>query len=156
MSTQHFNSKIQYRKVQVYLDYSGCYELRKVPGISDQNRSHFQSKHVRKHRKLPRNVKTQNERLRFSTDQMCPIDQENDMKHILDVLRNTLFCFKFFDSRKFPMFTNMLNLKMTAILIKDFRNLSQFVTSRTVIPKVVNIDPQGSMETYKGSTRVKI
>ena len=55
---------------------------------------------------------------------MCPIDQENDIKRKFDVLKNTLFCSDFLYSSEFPMFSNMLNLKMTAILIRNFGNLS--------------------------------
>ena len=69
------------------MDYSGCNELQKVPEISDQNRSHFQIQHVQKHRKLCKNVKNQNKRVFILTDQMCPLDQENNIKSISDVLR---------------------------------------------------------------------
>ena len=69
------------------MDYSGCNDARKVPEISDRNRSHFQIQHVRKHRKLSRNVKNQNKRVFISTDQMCPIDQENDIKRTFDVFK---------------------------------------------------------------------
>ena len=69
------------------MDYSGCNEFRKVPEISDQNRSHFQIQHVRKHKELRKNVKNQNKRVFISTDQMCPIDQENDIKRTFDVFK---------------------------------------------------------------------
>ena len=69
------------------MDYSGCNEFRKVPEISDQNRSHFQIQHVRKHKEQCKNVKNQNKRVFISTDEMCPIDQENDIKRTFDVFR---------------------------------------------------------------------
>ena len=69
------------------MDHSGYNEWRKVPEISDQNRSHFQIQHVRKHKELRKNVKNQNKRVFISTDQMCPIDQENDIKRTFDVFK---------------------------------------------------------------------
>ena len=106
--------------------------MRKVPKISDQNRSHFQIQHVWKHGKLCKNVKNQNWRVLILANQMCPLDQENDKKGISNVFkkRSLVLIFNVFTS--LPMFSNMLNLKMTTILIRNFGNLSQFGTSRII------------------------